>query len=210
MKLLGKLPEKVTIAFSGGVDSVAVTHFLMQGRRDITLLYFNHLTNFGAASKHFVREFAKRNNLPLEIGSLRDFRARKEEESEEEYWREARYNFFSKYSDSPMITCHHLDDQVETWFFTAMHNYPKLIPYRRNNIIRPFLLVKKSEITAYANKHDLLWMDDPSNSDTKYPRNRIRWNVIPEILAINPGIYKVIARKVQEEYNVKEKQESGE
>ncbi len=205
MKLLGKLPNKVNIAFSGGIDSVVVTHFLMQvPSRDITLFYFNHGTEHGQKAQSFCQKFADYFDLIIVVGSINHCRLQHDDESKEEYWRECRYQFLNRHYDAPMITCHHLDDEIETWLFSALHNYPKLIPYRRNNIIRPFLLTKKEEIREYAEKHGLKWIQDESNDDESYPRNRIRHSIVPEALKINPGLYKVIARKVQEEYNVKE------
>lgn len=210
MKLLGKIPNKINIAFSGGIDSVVVTHFLAQSpTRDITLFYFNHGTEHGNFAQTFCRAFSERYELPLVVGSINHCRDRQDNESKEEYWRYCRYKFLNRHCDAPMITCHHLDDEVETWLFSALHNYPKLIPYRRDNIIRPFLLTKKNEIQEYAVKRKLRWTQDESNFDKSYPRNRIRHNIVPEALKINPGLYKVIARKVQEEYNVKEIKESS-
>jgi len=203
MKLLGRIPNKVAIAFSGGIDSVVVAHFLMQSKREVSLLYFNHGTDHGNDAEEFVFKFAEDNQVGLLSFNISNYPPRPDDSSPEEWWRLCRYDFLEGHID-PIITCHHLDDQVETWLFSAMHNYPKLIPYRRNNIIRPFLLTKKSEIHAYAAKHKLSWIQDESNSDVNYPRNRIRHNIVPEALKINPGLHKVIARKVEEEYNVKE------
>lgn len=208
MKLLGKIPNKVNIAFSGGIDSVAITHFLMQSSRDITLYYFNHGTAHGLEAESFCRNFAIECGLPIHIDNILDYRHKKDDESKEEYWRMCRYEFLNTHTE-PMITCHHLDDEVETWLFSSLHNYPKLIPYRRNHIIRPFLLNRKDELAEYVHKHDLVWIQDYSNYDITYPRNRLRHVVLPELLKINPGLYRVIARKVQGEYNVKEKQKSG-
>lgn len=206
MKLLGKIPNRVNIAFSGGIDSVVVTHFLMQSKaREVYLLYMNHGTDHGKDAEEFVFDYAEKHNLPLISYHICNYPERPEGSSKEEYWRKCRYDFLGGFTD-PTITCHHLDDQVETWLFSALHNYPKLIPYRRNNIIRPFLLTSKAEIQQYAKQNGLSWIQDESNDDQSYPRNRIRHSIIPEALKINPGLYKVIARKVQEEYNVKEDQ----
>jgi len=203
LKLLGSIPYKVNIAFSGGIDSVVVASFLSKSNRQIRLLYFNHGTKHGAEAEQFVKDFAKSKKLSLEIGNF-DLSMVDKNKSQEENWRDSRYSFLESFSE-PIITCHHLDDQVETWLFSAMHNFPKLIPYRRNSIIRPFLLCTKKQIENYAKQNCLNWIQDESNYDVKYSRNRIRNNILPEVLKINPGLHKVIARKVVEEYNVQEK-----
>lgn len=206
MKLLGKIPAEINIAFSGGVDSVVIAHFLMQSKRDIKLLHFNHGTDHADEAEEFTYNFSLQHGLPLITVPISNYPPN-DGQSKEEYWRDCRYEFLDSAAEvtkAPVITCHHLDDQVETWVFSSMHNYPKLIPYKRNNVIRPFLLVSKHDIYEYGFKHHLGWVKDPSNDDVSYPRNRIRHNIIPEMLKVNPGLRTVIARKVQEEYHVKE------
>jgi tRNA(Ile)-lysidine synthase TilS/MesJ len=44
-----------------------------------------------------------------------------------------------------------------------------------------------------------MWVEDPSNVDYKFKRNYIRWNLLPEALAVNPGLYKVIAKRIKDE-----------
>jgi len=49
------------------------------------------------------------------------------------------------------------------------------IPHKRGNILRPFLQARKQELIDYAIRHDLNWVEDPTNYDPDYcERNRIR------------------------------------
>lgn len=194
LKLLGKVPNTVNIAFSGGSDSVVCTDFLLRRKRNIRLLYFDHGTEHGKEAKQFCIEYASQQNIPIHIGEC--FYPKSEKESLEEYWRKQRYLYFSSWED-PVISCHHLNDVLETWVFTSMHGIPKLIPYRHGNVIRPFLLNTKTHITEWAITNNLHWLEDPSNLDVKHPRNRIRHNIVPEILKINPGIYKTLIKKLK-------------
>ena len=119
----------------------------------------------------------------------------------EEFWRDERYNFFNRINTEFLITCHHLDDAVETWVMTAMHGLCKLIPYHRKpNIYRPFLMTSKKSIKEYAIKNKLEWIEDPTNLRTEYIRNHIRHSMMPGILKINPGIRTVIRKKIIETY----------
>ena len=54
IKFLGELPRKCVVAFSGGVDSVAVADFLLNGGRDVTLAFFHHGTPTSTAAEEFV------------------------------------------------------------------------------------------------------------------------------------------------------------
>ena len=77
---------------------------------------------------------------------------------------------------------------------------PKLIPYKRNNIYRPFLPTERKAFVLYAQRKGLEWIEDPSNKDTNYMRNYTRHNIIPHALKINPGIRKTIRKKILETY----------
>ena len=111
------------------------------------------------------------------------------------------FNFFNKINKNFLITCHHLDDAVETWVMSAMHGQCKLIPYQRGQkIFRPFLMTSKKSIKEYADRKGINWVEDPSNSRTEYIRNHIRHSLMPGILKVNPGIRKMIRKKLIETY----------
>lgn len=194
---LGKLPQSCVVAFSGGVDSVSVVDFLMNGKRNVELAFFDHGTTSSASAEEFVVKFAKERSLALHRGHITNFRPKSRLESLEEYWRLARYDFLNTFS-SPVITGHHLDDAVETWIFSSLHGMGKLIPYQRNNVIRPFLITPKSSLVEWCKRRDLRWVEDPSNTDTRFMRNLIRHNILPEALRLNPGIRTVIRKKYLE------------
>jgi len=190
--ILGKIPSKVGVAVSGGVDSMALLNFLQRRNRDITVLHYNHGTLFGEAGETVVRDYCSMHGLPLLYGK-NTVKAPKGA-SMEAFWRDQRYSFFGEFN-MPIITCHHLNDAVETWIFTSFHGKPSLIPYRRDNFLRPFLLNKKSSIIDWAKKNNVPYVNDPSNLDTKYCRNFIRHELMPMAKKVNPGIEKTIKKK---------------
>ena len=65
IRIINKIPSNVVVACSGGIDSMVVTHFLLQGRRNIRLAFFNHDTFHSAQAQDFVEEYANKNNLDL-------------------------------------------------------------------------------------------------------------------------------------------------
>jgi len=196
IRFLGKLPRKCVVAFSGGVDSVAVADFLIRGKREVHLAFFNHGTQTSRDAEGFVRNFAKRREVSISVGHIS--REKAKEESQEEFWRNERYRFLDAY-DFPVVTAHHLDDAAETWIFNSFHGNPRVIPYRRGNVIRPFLITRKDALKDWCIQRNLDWMEDESNSDTSYMRNYIRHEVVPRALEVNPGIHTVIMKKYLQE-----------
>jgi tRNA(Ile)-lysidine synthase len=193
IKRTGKLPPSLYLAFSGGLDSSAVLNFLLNTPREIKLAHVHHGTSHSDEAFEFVKNLAT--ELDLELITHRIETAVPTRTSKEAYWRDCRYRFFHSLP-GPVVTCHHLDDQVETWIFTALNGIPRLIPYRNKNVVRPFLLTSREEFREWAEKNHLTWIEDPSNKDTSFARNQIRHNVIPECLKVNPGLRKVIRKKV--------------
>ena len=194
-----KLPEQITIAVSGGMDSMAILDFLSR-TKDVAVLHFNHGTIHSKSAEHVVKNYCKEKDIPMLVGRL-------EEEpppgvSLEEFWRDQRYDFFDSisetpfYSSRPIITCHHLDDLVETWLFTSLHGNPTLIPSQRGRYLRPFLITRKAVFEDWCDRKNVLYVDDPSNMDYSYMRNYIRHEIVPRALRVNPGLPKVLRKKV--------------
>lgn len=200
IKIQGSISRKVNVACSGGIDSMAVVDFLMKNH-DVNLLFFDHGTETSKEAREFLASRYEPSihygGMNLEIGNIT--RTKKPSESWEEYWRIQRYEWFHSF-DEPVITCHHLDDCVETWIFTSMHGEGKIIPYANQNVIRPFRLNRKSEFENWSRRFNVPWIEDQSNQDTKYMRNFIRHEVMPKVLVINKGIHKVVAKKVEKDY----------
>lgn len=198
IRIIGKIPHNVTIACSGGIDSMVFTHFLLRGKRNVELAYFDHDTAHSKKAQKFVEEYAEKNKLNLRIGKVKGI---KRSRSLEEFWRDERYGFFNRISSDYIITCHHLDDCVETWLMSSFHGLGKIIPYQRGeNIFRPFLMTEKSVIRKYAESKNLDWIEDPSNQHTNFMRNYVRKNVMPHVLKVNPGIRTTIRKKMLELY----------
>lgn len=194
IKLLGKIPSKIYVACSGGPDSMAALTFLNNRRRDVTAAYFNHGTSHGAHALDFVKRYCNENEIPLVVGHVT--RLKDPSESEEEYWRNERYKFFDSL-DAPVVTAHHLDDVEEWWVFSSLHGECKLIPYRKGTVIRPFLLTSKKELLSWLRSRDLPYVTDPSNVETVHMRNLIRHAIMPHCKKVNPGLSKVLKKKLQ-------------
>lgn len=193
INIQGKIPRAVFLAVSGGVDSVAIAHFLNRNH-ELVLVHMNHNEGNSDEAEALVRHMAKKMRCNMIVRKVNEQQPKGT--SREEFWRNQRLDLFTSL-DKDVITCHHLNDCVETWIWSSLNGEGKIIPYRNKNIIRPFRLTKKSDLTEYAKKHHLKWVDDASNKDLSLTRNFIRTELMPKVLVVNPGIEKVVLKKVK-------------
>ena len=197
IKVLGDIPKgEFGLACSGGVDSMAILDFLIKGRYNPHVFYFNHNTEHGDEAEKFVTDYCKEKGLKLTIGRT-DL---KPDSNKEKIWSDLRYEFFTKF-DFPIMTCHHLDDVVETYIFSMLRVFQSVIPYCRKNVIRPFLLNEKSEFENWCKRKNVPFIQDISNFSVDYSRNRIRHNIVPEALKVNPGLKTVVKKIVKKQNN---------
>jgi len=199
IRLSMKLPDRLAIAVSGGADSMAALDFLSR-RKDVVALHYNHGTNYADNAERVVTDFCEERDIDLLKGCL--LNPVPSGVSREDFWRKSRYDFFETvaqtpaYSSIPIITCHHLDDLIETWVFTALHGDPRLIPTKRGRFLRPFLITRKAVLEDWCDRKDVPYIVDPSNSDLSFMRNYIRHEIVPKALRVNPGLPKVLRKKV--------------
>lgn len=193
IRVLGEIPKgEFGLACSGGVDSMAIANFLLNGGYYPNIIYFNHNTEHGDESEQFVLNYCKRNNLKFFVGRT-DL---KPTSNKEKIWSDLRYQYFSQF-DFPIITCHHLDDCVETYLFSCLRGFQSVIPYSRGNVIRPFLLNEKKVFEDWCKRKNVPFIQDESNYSVDYSRNRIRHNIVPEALKVNPGLKTVVKKMIK-------------
>jgi len=78
-----------------------------------------------------------------------------------------------------------------------MHGAPKIVPQSRgDSVLRPFRLTPKRIFRQWAERHDVPYVEDSSNSEMRYTRNYVRHICVPHVKHINPGIEKTITKKV--------------
>lgn len=171
---------------------MAVINFLRRNHK-ITAVFFDHGTETSYEAYEFLYSQFFATDVLLLKGNIS--RSKDKDESWEEYWRNERYKYFYSF-DCPVITCHHLDDCVENWIWSSLHGEGKIIPYSNKNVIRPFRANRKSEFLNWCRNKNVPWVEDSSNSDTKYMRNFIRHEIVPKALVVNPGLHTVIRKKV--------------
>lgn len=175
---------------------MAALDFVRKGKRDVHVLHFDHGTDHGREARKFVEDYCSTASLQLTVSSLK--RLRRADESLEEYWRNERIRFFQEHSNAPIVTAHHLDDAVEWWIFTSLHGNPRLMSRSNaeSGVIRPFLATPKDELVSWTERKKVPHVSDPSNESRNHARNRIRHDIIPHALLINPGLRATIRKLI--------------
>jgi len=198
IKIQGQLPKEFVLACSGGVDSMSALDFV-QRKHKVTALYVNHGTIQSKSMQDCVANYCQNKNIDTIIETINNPNC-PADISPEEHWRNERYRIINAVSERtglPVITCHHLDDCIETWIWSAMHGTPKIVPQSRgDSVLRPFRLTPKRIFRQWAERHDVPYVEDSSNSEMRYTRNYVRHVCVPHVKHINPGIEKTITKKV--------------
>ncbi len=201
--------NKIFVALSGGADSMALLHFMIQYCKDnhkdieVNAVHINHHIR-GAESdrdENFVKEYCSNNNIKLFVKSFDVISIAKERKiGLEECGRELRYEYINSLCDdkTKIATAHTASDNTETLLFRLARGTGLKgacgIPPVRNNIIRPLLYITREEIEEYCQKFSLPYVIDSTNLSTDYNRNKIRHCIIPVLKEINPSIHKAVTR----------------
>ena len=167
----GEIPREVTIACSGGCDSMAALDFLRR-KHQVRAAFFHHGTPEDGQAFKVLSQFCLENEINLIKHRLPD-PEKPAGLSLEEWWRNERYQWLDSLG-VPVVLGHSLEDVTETWLWSAFNGSPKIIPYHRNLCFRPFMLNKKEEFRAWNENHKVAWFEDPMNEHLGFTRNRIR------------------------------------
>ncbi|MDD6226025.1 MAG: tRNA lysidine(34) synthetase TilS [bacterium] len=193
--------DKITVALSGGADSVCLLHILYSIKEKYSLslsaAHLNHNLR-GEESlrdRDFVVELCKSLDVPLyleekDVESL----AKINKQSVELCARNCRYDFFrrlhKKYGVT-VATAHTASDNLETMLYNIARgtslNGMKGIVAKRNYIIRPLIEATRAEVERYCRENDLAFVNDSTNQSNDYTRNKIRHFAVPILKEINPN-----------------------
>lgn len=190
----------IVLAVSGGIDSVVMAHLLM-GLRDRldfqpVIANFNHKLRPEAEEEmSFVAQLARDWGVPFYGGSA-DIGMLSKGHNLQDVARRERYAFLRKvafgYGDALIATAHHQDDQAETVLLHLLRGSGQAglsgISPKEADLIRPMLCLSREEIQSYATLHGIEYREDKSNFTTKYQRNRIRLELLPQLECFNPQI----------------------
>ncbi len=197
--------KEITVALSGGADSVALLHSLNTIKNDfgfkLYAAHYHHGIRGEEADRdlEFCKRFCKKLNIELfyEKGDVLSY-ADKNGLSIETAARELRYDFLSRVAKGKIATAHTASDNVETVIFNIARgtsiNGAKGIPVKRDNIIRPIVLCSRECVENYCKFNNLDYVTDSTNLVDDCSRNIIRHKIVPILKEINEGYVNNISR----------------
>lgn len=202
----------ILCAVSGGADSICLLHFLDGLGRSagfsVTAGHYNHRLR-GAESDRdaaFVASWCAEHGISCILGEG-DVAGRAAEDGTgiEETARAMRYAFLEQTAlelgAARIATAHNADDNVETLLLHLIRGSGLQgltgIPPRRGDIVRPLLTTSREEIEAYLSAHDIPHVEDSTNADTAYLRNKLRLEIIPLLRQLNPRLTESISATVK-------------
>lgn len=218
-KLLSR-GQRILVAVSGGLDSVALLHLLhelkVKYRWKLAVAHLNHQLRGRASDgdERFVVSLAARLKLPC-VAERADVRAHAKQRglSIEMAARELRHEFLARTARrlrlSTIVLAHHADDQVELFFLRLLRGSggeglagmkwrsPSPVD-AAVQLIRPLLDVGRAELERYAREKKFRFREDASNASRDILRNRIRHELLPLLRRrFQPAVNKTVLRLME-------------
>ena len=199
--------SRVIAACSGGADSMALLLFLLRNadRLQITVqaAHVNHGLRGAAADADaaFVAAFCRQHGVKLHLLDAAREGISIPPHASENWARGLRYTWFDRLArenDAVIATAHTMSDQAETMLFrmargTGLHGLTGMAP-QRGCYRRPFLCLRRADTESYCAALGQRYMQDETNAEDFYARNRIRHDAVPALEYANPAALQAMSR----------------
>ncbi len=204
-----RLPQDVLlkVAYSGGVDSHSLLHALARlraaGALRVEAVHIDHRLQpaSGEWARHCLQVCAE---LEVVCHAVQLDVLSTDGVGLEAAARQARYATLKMFvrPDDILVTAHQRDDQAETVLLHLLRGtgvrglagMPAIMDFGEGRLARPLLGFSRAAVHAYALAEGLVWVEDGSNDDTRFKRNRLRQQVMPMLEANWPGARVLLAR----------------
>lgn len=189
---------KVLVAVSGGPDSMALLDVLAAlAARERTFAVVAHGVDHGLraeaaseldiAERHCASLGVPFGRTRLEVRSGGNLQARA---------REARHRALEqarrKAKADEIATAHHADDRAETVLLRILRGAGAsglaVLPPRDGRLVRPLIRARRADIVLHLSRHHVPFATDPSNTDPRFLRVRVRRELLPMLASLDPRI----------------------
>ncbi|MBW2137881.1 MAG: tRNA lysidine(34) synthetase TilS [Deltaproteobacteria bacterium] len=203
--------DRVIVAVSGGPDSMCLLHILNGLKADLgmdlVVAHYDHglRPSCDESETRFVRDFARSLDIPFETEKSTGLR-QSGGGSLEEWAREQRYGYLERLGERlgarKIALGHNLDDQAETFIIRLLRGsgpsgLAGIPPVRDKKIIRPLIEVKRKEIEHYLEGLQIPFVIDQSNYETRFLRNRVRLEIMPPLLKLQPKLIEHLGQSAE-------------
>ena len=202
-KNLDKKPFDISVALSGGVDSIVLLHALSQIQKQLKLklsaIHIHHDLSPNADDwLTFCYKECKKLNIPIKskkINIKQDLSMGIEAAA-----RKSRYQVLEIYRKGILALGHHQNDQAETLMLqlfrgSGLNGLAAMPTFDRERFIwRPLLRINREIIEDYAKENDLVFIEDESNNNLQFERNFLRKEILPLIKSRYSDIINTISR----------------
>lgn len=210
----GMLPRGKTVlcAVSGGMDSMALLYVLLKLQDEmgcsLCAAHYNHKLRGEESDRDatFVSNYCKEHNISFVLGEGNvQQEAKVQGRGIEETARSMRYAFLEEAAKAEnavrIVTAHHADDNAETLLLhlvrgTGLRGLTGIPPVR-GSIVRPLLATSRQDIVEYVRRNNLSFVEDSSNHDTRFARNRLRHEVLPILRDMNPNFIGSVTQTIR-------------
>ncbi len=201
--------DRIIIGVSGGPDSMALLHFLVNNfpKNKFHVCHLNHKLRGKESDRDEMLVRRQCSKLGLKASFLSKdaaLYAKRSKLSLEEAGRRLRYEFFNRTANriraKKIALAHTADDNAETFLMRLVRGAGLkgfcAIPAKNGKVIRPLIDVWKSEVIEYCQENGLDFCVDSTNMESKQFRNKIRNELIPILWKYNPNIKEVLINTV--------------
>ena len=199
--------QKVLLAVSGGIDSMAMAHLFRKSKFNFSIAHCNFQLRGKESDDDqlFVEGMAETFLVPFYLKSFKTEEYAKKHgisiQMSARYLRRAWFDELIKNEGFDIIaTAHQLNDSLETVLFnltkgTGISGLKGILP-KKEKCIRPMMFASREMIFDYVKSNNIDWREDKSNSSIKYHRNLIRHKVITELKKINPKLEETFSQSL--------------
>lgn len=185
--------KKYIFALSGGQDSMVLLDVLIKNYlapENIIVVHVNHnIRKSSSSESEFIKTECKKRKLKLEIEQIPASTWENKLSNIEERARVLRYKILNKkleeYSAQYIITAHHFDDHLETIYLNYIRGCGlaglKGMSILNQKILRPLLKISKADIKKYQIQNKIPFIEDESNNDKRFLRNKIRIDTLQKL-----------------------------
>ncbi len=193
--------EQILVGVSAGVDSMVMLNALHHIYPNVAVAHCNFSLRAGEADSE--------TNLVIQYCKSLNIKCHNVKFDTPQYCastglstqiacRELRYDFFEKlcneFGYTKIAIAHNLDDCIETQLINSLRGaslkgFASITP-RNGRVIRPMMSCSRFEVLEYANSANVPFLNDSSNNEDKYLRNKLRHHVVPQLREMSGAFYK--------------------